>query len=229
LKFVAIIPARAGSKGIKNKNLRKISGKSLVEIAILEAKKSKYISKIIVSTDSPEIFRQSVKLNANSTTLRPKKLSDDIALVNSVVLHEIEVNKINTATDIIVLLQPTSPLRDSNDIDNAIELFIKMSGSIVSVSKVAEHPLFMREIDQDGRLINILKKNSTIRRQDLSEVYTVNGAIYINYAKDYKTDLSPNDNMYPYIMPIDKSVDVNHFEDLIKARSLYKIKNRPNS
>lgn len=228
MNYVAIIPARAGSKGIKNKNLRKISGKSLVEIAILEAKKSKYITKIIVSTDSPLIFSEALKLNANSKCLRPNELSDDSALVSSVVLHEISANNINLSTDVIVLLQPTSPLRDSDDIDNAIELFIKMGRSIVSVSKVSEHPIFMREIASDGRLISLLNKNSTIRRQDLSEIYIVNGAIYINPANDYHTDISLNDNEYPYIMSVDKSVDINNFDDLYKARLLYKTKNQAN-
>ena len=228
MNYVAIIPARSGSKGIKNKNLRKISGKSLVEIAILEAKKSKYISKIIVSTDSDSIFRQALKLNANSNCLRPSELSDDRAIVSSVVLHEMTANNINILTDVIVLLQPTSPLRDSDDIDNAIELFIKKSRSIVSVSKVSEHPIFMREIASDGRLLSILNVNSTIRRQDLNEIYIVNGAIYINHARDYQTNISLNDNEYPYIMPVDKSVDINNFEDLSKARLLYKTKNHAN-
>ena len=123
--YLALIPARKNSKRIKNKNIKLLNGKPLIEYTIIEAKKSKLLDKIIVSTDSPTIKEISEKNGIKVYKLRSKKLSSEKAKMLPVLKNALIVNNLRKKAKTIVLLQPTSPLRSAKDIDKAISLFIK--------------------------------------------------------------------------------------------------------
>lgn len=220
-RILAIIPARGGSKGIKNKNIVDLCGKPLISYTIEAAKKSKYIDKVIVSTDSDKIANVSEKFGAEVPFKRPEYLSTDTAKSIEVVLHSIEeLKKNNNTFDYCILLQPTQPLRKTFHTDEAIEKIIDSNKeSLVSVCEVDQHPILMRKIDDNGTLQNLIEGSSTIRRQDFEKVYFVNGAIYINKISEMlDINTSLNDNEIPYVMDRKYSVDIDEAADLELAK-----------
>ncbi len=217
MRILAIIPARAGSKGIKQKNIINLNGKPLIAYSIEESLKSKYIDKVIVSTDGEDIARISKIYGAEVPFLRPKHLASDTSKTIDSVIHCIEeMRKIGEEYDYMVLLQPTQPLRKVNHIDEAIELIIqKDEDSLVSVSKVKENPVLMRRIDENGHAVNLLECSSTIRRQDFPDFYKVNGSIYINRINEnLNNNTSLNDNKLVYIMDEKYDIDIDYMKDL---------------
>ena len=122
--------------------------------------------------------------------------------------------------DTLVLLQPTSPLRDCSDIDCALELFYRENEmSLLSVTEATENPILYRKME-GNRLFPILNQSSTVRRQDFDKYYRVNGAIYINAVKEITSETSFNDNKTGYIMPVEKSIDIDNMEDIDRAITL---------
>lgn len=219
-KIVALIPARGGSKGIKNKNIIDLCGKPLISYTIQAALESKYIDKVIVSTDSQEIADVAIKYGAEVPFLRPGELASDTSKTIDAVMHAVgELEKRKEEYDILILLQATQPLRTADDINSAIELFIKNKGqSLVSVSPVEDNPILIRTIDNLGRMNSILPMKSTCRRQDMPLYYRVNGCIYINLISELDLNTSFNDNKIPYIMPKERSVDIDEIKDLLIAQ-----------
>ena len=219
-KIVALIPARGGSKGIKNKNIIDLCGKPLISYTIQAALESKYIDKVIVSTDSQEIADVAIKYGAEVPFLRPGELASDTSKTIDAVMHAVgELEKRKEEYDILILLQATQPLRTADDIDSAIELFIKNKGqSLVSVSPVEDNPILIRTIDNLGRMNSILPMKSTCRRQDMPLYYRVNGCIYINLISELDLNTSFNDNKIPYTMPKERSVDIDEIKDLLIAQ-----------
>tara|TARA_B100000965_G_C19490132_1_gene712617 strand:- start:58 stop:762 length:705 start_codon:yes stop_codon:yes gene_type:complete len=184
-KILCIIPARKGSKGLKSKNIKKLNNIPLVAWSILAAKKSKLIKEIIVSTDSIKISKIARKYGANIPFIRPKKFATDKASTFSVIKHAINFyskNKINF--DYILLLEPTSPLRNYKDIDFCINKVIKNNiDTMVSVTKVIDqHPSFLYSINKKNILKPYIKKPQKlyIRRQDITPLYYLEGSIYIS-------------------------------------------------
>jgi len=215
--FLAIIPARSGSKGIPKKNIKIIGGKPLIQFTIEESLKSKYIDRVIVSTDDIEIAEISKKCGAEVPFIRPIELASDYSKTIDSLVHAIEKLKLMGSTyDYIVLLQPTQPLRRYWHIDEAIEKIVNLKGSsLVSVSEVKEHPILIREINENGILKNLLRTESTIRRQDFPKYYKVNGAIYINKIdEEFNNNTSLNDNKLPYIMDKKYDLDIDSPLDL---------------
>ncbi len=215
-KFLAIIPARGGSKGIPNKNIMDICGKPLIAYTIEAAKKSKYIDEFVVSTDSASIKVVAEKYGAKVPFLRPQELSSDTAKSIDVVLHTIDFYKNkNMNFDYILLLQPTSPLRTFKHLDEAIEKLIEANrNSLISVREVDENPVIMRTI-QAGKLREVISFGGTnLRRQDLPAFYIFNGAIYIN-----SSDMLVNEKKFvdedtiPYVMDRESSVDIDTMLD----------------
>lgn len=216
-KILAIIPARAGSKGIKDKNIIDLNGKPLIAYSIEAGLKSKYIDKVVVTTDGEEIAREAIKYGAEVPFLRPEYLSSDNAKTIDAVIHCIEeMEKLGEKYDYVVLLQPTQPLRQSWHIDEAIELILeKNEEALVSVSKVKDNPILIRSIDSNGYVINLLSESSTKRRQDFQDFYKVNGAIYINKInQNLNNKTSLNDNKVAYIMDEKYDVDIDEMLDL---------------
>lgn len=217
-RFLAIIPARGGSKGIPHKNLIELCEKPLITYTIDAGMGSKYIDYIMVSTDDVEIASIAKHSGANVPFLRPAELASDTAKTVDVIVHAITgLEKLGESFDELVLLQPTQPLRTASDIDDAIEKYCNCNcRPLVSVSEVNDNPLLIRSIE-GGRLKSLLDISSTCRRQDMPTYYRVNGCIYINAVNEIDNNTSFNDNIIPFIMEKSHSVDIDELSDLILA------------
>ncbi|MCY6958632.1 acylneuraminate cytidylyltransferase family protein [Clostridium brassicae] len=215
-KILAIIPARGGSKGIPHKNIMDICGKPLIAYSIEAAKKSKYIDYTLVSTDDIEIKEVGLKHGAEVPFLRPESISNDVAKSIDVVIHAIDFLKDEEKEfDYVLLLQPTSPLRTYEDVDNAIEtLMSNGEESLVSLCEVDENPVIMRTIE-NNKLKPIMEfKGDNLRRQELPKVYIFNGALYLNKVSMILNDKCfVNEKTIPYIMDRKKSVDIDNIID----------------
>lgn len=225
-KIIAIIPARGGSKGIPNKNIIDLCGKPLIQYSIDSAKGSKYIDKVIVSTDSEKIAEVSRKSGADVPFLRPAGISNDVAKSSDVVIHGIDFLKENYGYeyDYVILLQPTSPLRTAKHIDDAIELCINShSSSLVSVKEVSENPVIMRTIE-NNKLNEVLRfDGGNLRRQDLPKFYIFNGAIYITTVDFIKNKrVFVNEDTIPFVMEEEASIDIDNKLDLKIAEFIMK-------
>ncbi len=225
--FLALIPARGGSKGIPRKNITEVNDKPLIQYTIDEAKASHYLDKIIVTTDDDEIAAISKRCGAEVPFMRPKKLATDEAKTIDSIIHALEMLEASGERyDYLVLLQPTQPLRKGWHIDEAIELIVhRKEDSLVSISKVKEHPILIRTLDPNGKVKNLFDVNSTVRRQDFPDYYKVNGAIYINRInKGLSKKASLNDNKLAYIMQPEFDLDIDEPEDLALLK--YKLDKR---
>ncbi len=221
-RVLALIPARGGSKGIKDKNIRDLNGKPLIAYTIEAALKSEVIDTVVVTTDSKAIAEVAKEFGAKVPFMRPKEYAQDKSTTLSAVVHAInELSKMGDEYDVLVLLQPTSPLRDSIDIKEAVKRFAQNEmKALASVSRVENHPLLIRSISEENRLESLLRQNSTIRRQDMPDYYVINGAIYINKISEINEETSFNDNKIPYIMSKEHSVDIDEMTDLLYAEML---------
>ena len=220
-KILAIIPARGGSKGIPHKNIINLCGKPLIAYTIEAAKQSMYVDTVLVSTDNVEIQSVSEQYGAMAPFLRDAMIATDKATTISVVVDAVQRLSMNNENyDVVILLQPTSPLRTTEEIDVAIDVFFQndMQG-VVSVNAVETSPFLLRTIE-GHRLQRIISESSTIRRQDMPTYYEVNGAIYINHIREIDENLSFNDNPIPYIMNREHSVDIDTWDDLEMAKEI---------
>tara|TARA_S200000501_G_C20551373_1_gene624541 strand:+ start:1 stop:681 length:681 start_codon:yes stop_codon:yes gene_type:complete len=214
-KFLAVITARERSKRLKNKNILKIKKKTLIERSYLEAKKSKFIDNIILSTESKKIIKIAKKFNLHTPYIRPKKLSKDNVGADKVILHAAEKFKKNY--DFIILLQPTSPLRQHIDIDLCIKKILKKKlTSITSIYKSKKKNKFMIDILKTGN-IRRLNKQSDKKKNN----YYLNGAIYITKISDYlkKKELLTKKTGF-FIMPENRSIDIDLKQDYLKAKKI---------
>lgn len=218
--FLAIIPARGGSKRLPRKNILDLAGKPLIAWSIEAGLRSKYIDRTVVSSDDDDILTISKYYNADAIQ-RPEELAGDSSTTFDAIKHAIESF---SQYDYIILLQPTSPLRDNNHIDEAIELLMaKDAEAIVSVCEMDHSPLWSNTLSKDGNMDGFLRdeiKNQ--RSQDLEKYYRVNGAIYIcNTAKllEEKTFFI-NDSIFAYKMDRKSSVDIDEEIDFKLAHLL---------
>lgn len=222
---IAIIPARAGSKRLPNKNILKINGKSLIEWSINAALQSKYINKVIVSTDSLDIAEVARLAGAQVPFLRPKKLSTDSATTADVIANVIEyLEEKNEHFDNIVLLQPTSPLRTTKHIDDSIALFNAHSAnSVISVTECEHSPLWCNTLPDNLSFNGFIKKSLEKKRsQDLPKYYRINGAIYIIKKESFlneKTFFS-KEKSFAFIMDSISSIDIDTKLDFIIAETI---------
>ena len=221
--FLAIIPARGGSKRLPRKNILDLCGKPLISWSIEAALKSKYISKVVVSSDDEEILNISSNFGADIIK-RPYELANDTATTFDAIKHTI--NNLEKY-DYIVLLQPTSPLRNEKHIDEAIELLEeKQADAIVSVCEMDHSPLWSNTLPKDGNMKNFLRDEVLNKRsQDLEKYYRLNGAVYI-----CKTDkLLENksfflkDNIFAYIMDRKSSIDIDEEIDFLFAQKVIEL------
>ena len=214
-RFIVIIPARGGSKGIPNKNLKDLLGKPLIAYSIECALNSKYINRVIVSTDSSEIAEVSKKYGAEVPFLRPAELATDSSPVIDTFIYTIERLEKGEGLiiDNFIVLQPTSPLRTTKDLDEAIELFIKKRADSVVSFTSEEHPIYWHKyLGDDGRLEDFIS-SSISRRQDYRKTYYPNGAIYVFRKALILQRNYYSDNTYAYIMPRNRSIDIDYQED----------------
>lgn len=225
--ILAIIPARWGSKRLPGKNLRELNGHPLIAFTIDAAKKSKYIDRIIVSTDNREIAEVANKYGAETPFIRPAEFAKDSSLTTEVVKHAIDWLFENERKEynIICILQPTSPLRSSRHIDESIEKFMNdiNASSLISIVEAYENPYWMKTINENGFLESFLHVENNINRsQDLPKIYYPNGAIYLIRLNDfnkYFTFYTPETAFY--IMDKASSVDIDDEFDLKLAETLF--------
>lgn len=220
--MIAIIPARGGSKGLPGKNIKLLNGKPLIAYTIEAALKSKRISRVIVSTDDEEIARISIQYGAEVPFLRPDFLATDTAMAVDNYIYTIERLSAESGEVIgeFVVLQPTSPLRISEDIDNAIKLFYsKDADSVISYTQ-EQHPVsWHKYINEDGTFEDILPPNIN-NRQALRISYYPNGAVYVFRFKIIKEHKYYTDKSYAYVMPRERSVDIDYLVDFKYAEFL---------
>ena len=218
MKILAVIPARGGSKGIKNKNLVTFNGKPLIYWTINAAKKSKLISKIVVSTDSTAIKKFSEKVGIKIDKLRPKSLSKDNSPTIDVIHYELEkINKKKFFPDYVITLQPTSPLRNEFHIDKAIRMICKdkNADSLVSCVKIPHNysPESLM-IKSDNYLVNSKFHEKIFRRQEKKTYYARNGAaIYITKSSKIPKFLFGGKTL-AFEMDFFSSVDIDNLTDL---------------
>ena len=220
-KVIALIPARSGSKGLLNKNILECSGMPLIAWTIEAAKKSRYIDKVLVTTDSEKIVEVAKCHGAWAPFIRPESFASDSASSLDVIKHTINYLKINNYFyDLIVYLQPTSPLRTSAHIDAAIELYSNERknncDTLVSVYEVDKKYNWLMKQDDQGYIgfnENINLENP--QRQSLKQLYMPNGAIYISRAKNF--DGFYKGKVIPYVMPRELSIDIDTQEDFNQA------------
>ena len=207
--FLAIIPARGGSKRLPRKNVLKLNGQALISYTIKAGLDSKYIDKVIVTSDDEEILNISSSYGAD-TIKRPDYLATDTATSFDAIVHTIKNIKYY---DYIILLQATSPLRTSKHLDEAIKLLDeKNADAIVSVSEMEHSPLWSNLLPKDGSMSGFLRDEILNKRsQDLETYFRLNGAIYIcktNKLLKEKTFFL-QENIYAYKMDKEDSIDID--------------------
>ena len=188
MKILALITARYGSKRVPGKNIRKLGNKPLVIWSIDAVKNNKYICDILVSTDNKKIADICLEAGAYLPWLRPSNLARDTTSSVDVALHALDwYESEKGAVDGLLLLQPTSPFRTKDTIQNGINLFIKHHRkSIIGVSAVNKHPLWMLKIEKDNLIPFTNKHAFNLRSQDLPEVYVPNGSFYLITPKELR-------------------------------------------
>lgn len=232
--FLGVIPARGGSKRLPNKNILNLADKPLIGWTINAALKSKYINEVIVSTENPTIANISKTYGANIPFIRPKELSADSVHPVKVVIHAVNYykNKLKKEFDYVLLLQPTSPLRDEKDIDMSIEfMHEKNADSVISVCKTNHPPHWYSTLPENFSMKNYLKDDLKNKMsQDFPTYYCLNGAIYICNTErllEEKTFFL-KDNIFAFLMDIKNSVDIDSLIDLKLAEALIQINKKPN-
>ncbi|MBO6214960.1 MAG: acylneuraminate cytidylyltransferase family protein [Lachnospiraceae bacterium] len=219
-RVLALIPARGGSKGIKDKNIYEIDELPLIAYTIRAAKQCDYVDDIVISTDSEKIAGVAREYGALVPFYRPAELASDTATTLDAVRHAITtLSAMGRDYDILMILQPTSPLRDAADIKGALEVFMAAGQKgLAAVSPVDQSPILIRTIAPEHHMEKLLNLSSTVRRQDMPDYYFVNGSIYINAVKDIDENTSFNDNEVPYVMERSHSVDIDEYKDIEEVK-----------
>jgi CMP-N,N'-diacetyllegionaminic acid synthase len=212
-KVMALIPARGGSKGLPRKNVLPVNGRPLLAFSVDAARGSRFVDRVVVSSDDDEIIAAALASGAEAPFHRPVPLASDTATSIDVALHALDQLP---DCDMLVLLQPTSPARTAADIDAAFaRLAAADAPACVSVSLVEQSPYWMYRLDDGGALHALLEPAAHTRRQDLPPVYALNGAIYIADAawlRRTRSFVTPE--TVAYVMPASRSLDIDTAADL---------------
>lgn len=224
-KVLALIPARGGSKGVPRKNVRMLGGKPLIAWTIEAATQSKYIDRVMLSSEDEEIIEVAKKWGCDVPFVRPKELAQDDTPSMEVILHGIEQVK---GYDYIVLLQPTSPFRTTEDINKCIEKCVENNQeSCVSIVEVSQNPYWMYTVKENEVLNPLIEiDDKYYQRQKLPKTYILNGAVYvasIEWLKQSKSFLSKNTTSVE--MTKEKSIDIDTMLDFKVASLLIDSKN----
>lgn len=227
-RILAIIPARGGSKGLPGKNIKELLGKPLIGWSINHAQESKYVDDIFVSTDSQEIADVAESFGIKVPSLRPAYLASDTA--SSMDFIEYTINMMEEQGklfDYLILLEPTSPLRDAEDIDKSLETLINhpTAKSIVGVCKSeGQHPISLTKVD-NGFLVPYIERTASVRRQDLETLYFFEGTIYATSIEGFRQyRLFYHKECLAYIVPKWKSFEVDDFIDFTIIEAVMKLK-----
>lgn len=213
-RILAIIPARGGSKGLPRKNVLDLDGKPMIAWSIQAAADSDFIDHCIVSTDDAEIASVAQEYGCDVPFIRPDEHARDESTTLDVALHALDELP---GYDLVVILQPTSPLRTSYDIDQTIEAIVaRQAPSAVSVYEPAKSPYWSYRTDDKGRLVSLLDKElASKRRQELPSTYVLNGAVYVARVDWLRENLRfVTDETVAHVMPAERSLDVDTAFDL---------------
>ncbi|QXP61688.1 cytidylyltransferase domain-containing protein [Olleya sp. HaHaR_3_96] len=223
MKILGIIPARGGSKGVSRKNVRLVDGQPLISYTIQKAKESKLLTDIFVSTDCDEIIEVANKYQCESLK-RSRDNAKDTSKIEEAIIEVLK--SLKTKYDLIVLLQPTAPIRESEDIDNVIQMFLEDTNleCVVSVIALEDiHPARMYHVNDNRIMSSLDEKSESKRRQDLKPVFLRNGAIYAvkttAFLKEKKIILP---SKKAYVMPESKWANVDTERDLLITEVLIK-------
>ena len=223
--FLAIIPARGGSKRLPRKNVLELCGKPLIAWSIEAGLKSKYIDKLIVTSDDEDILSISEKYGSDIIK-RPEELSNDTATTFDALKHTIDNLE---KYDYIVLLQPTSPLRNEKYLDEAIELLEqKNADAVISVCEMDHSPLWSNTLPKDGSMKSFLKEEVLNKRsQDLDKYFRLNGAIYVCKIDKFLENKGffLKENIYAYKMDKKNSIDIDDEFDFLMTEYIINYKN----
>ncbi|GAE87229.1 acylneuraminate cytidylyltransferase family protein [Acetivibrio straminisolvens] len=226
MKNIAIIPARSGSKGLKDKNIKLLNGKPLLAYSIEAAKESGLFEEITVSTDSVKYAKIAEEWGANVPFLRPAELSNDTASSWDAVKYVIEkYRELGREFDTVALLQPTSPLRNSTDIIKGYEIMEKKSAnSVIAVCEAEHSPLWMNTLPKNHSMAGFIRPDiANIPRQSIPTYYRINGALYIvkvEYLINCQNIYS--DKSYALIMDKENSIDIDDIFDFKIASLILK-------
>jgi CMP-N,N'-diacetyllegionaminic acid synthase len=226
--ILAIIPARGGSKGVPKKNIKSFCGKPLIAWTIEQGKKSKHIDKLVVSTDDAEIAAVSRKYGAMVID-RPKEFARDDSPTFDAIKHVIDTLKERGESyDIVILLEPTSPLRKDDDLDKAIDLFQKntlKADALVSLGEVhLENPMITKVIGEDGFLLPFTdSKKQIYQRQQLPAIYFPYGVIYLSKTGAYlKSKTFYQEKTVPYLIERWQNYEIDDIYDFVVMEAVMK-------
>lgn len=215
---LAIIPARGGSKGVPKKNILSIGGKPLIAWTIQAAKNATFIDRLILSSDCQEIIETALKYGCEVPFVRPDELATDQAGSAAVVSHALA--SLKESYDYVVLLQPTSIFRSTEDIEGAVQYCVdNQVSSCVSVVECEKPPYWIYHI-QDKKLVSVIKQNAFYsRRQDCPPTYELNGAVYVIATEAFNSrQVFVSEDTLPYVMPKSRSLDIDTEEDIMLAK-----------
>lgn len=216
-KLLAVIPARGGSKGVPGKNIREVAGKPLIAWSIEAAQRSRFVDRVILSSDDTDIIRVAKEFECDVPFVREQRLAQDDTPTIDVVLDALDRCP---GYDWVLLLQPTSPLRTTEDIDEAADLCIQhRAPACVSVCPVQKSPYWMFELSADDQLQPLLSAPKLVRRQELPPIYCLNGAIYLartEWFRQHRAFIA--EGTVAYKMPLQRSFDLDTELDFQQLR-----------
>jgi len=230
-RILAIVPARGGSKGLPGKNARDLCGKPLLAWSIEQGLSCPEVDKVLVSTDDPGIARVAMSYGAEVPFIRPKELATDSSVTIDVLLHAVDFMTLKGESfDFVVLLEPTSPLREVSDISGAIRHLSDTPGcgSVVGVSKMeCGHPSFLYRM-KEGFLDPYLGVHpNNVRRQDIEELYFLEGSVYVTRVDTLIEKRGfYHDRTAPWVVPKYKSFEVDELVDFIVIEALMQARRR---
>lgn len=221
---VALVTARGGSKGVPGKNIRPIAGKPLIAWSIEHARAAKSVNRVIVSTDDESIANVARSCRAEVPFMRPAALATDEATSEDVIIHALDwLADRSESPRLLVLVEPTSPLRRSCDLDAAVQLIdsLPKASAVVGVCEAEHHPAWIGPLEDDGRMASFAKSIISTSRHALDVVFRLNGAVYVAYPHYLRTSHGfYGEQTYAYVMPRDRSVDINDEVDFALAEVL---------
>lgn len=222
-RVLGLIPARGGSKGVPRKNLRLLGGKPLLQWTAEAARGSRYIDRLVLSTDDDEIAELGLSLGLDVPFRRPADVSSDEASARDVIEHAL--GHLGEAFDLLLYLQPTSPFRTTGDIDGCLGRLVASSAdSCVSVTESPAKPDWLFFIGANSQLIPALEKPPRLRRQELQVAYELNGAVYAARVDAYqRAGTFLTDHTLPWVMPADRGVDLDELSDFDRAEAILRL------
>jgi CMP-N,N'-diacetyllegionaminic acid synthase len=228
MNILFLITARGGSKSVPKKNLSKIGGVSLIGFKAISALRSKYCTRLIISSDDQEIQQDAASYGVEVPFTRPAELATDTASSFDVIRHAMDWIEANSDEkyEAIMLLEPSAPFATSVDFNNAVEMMIeKNANAVIGMREMEINSVFVGELDAQGRMTQIIDqmKQRYLRRQDTKPEYTMNGALYLfkwELFKEHHTMYVDRENTYGYIMDREHSIEIDEPIDLQWAEFL---------